>query len=67
MKLYDIRNALKNLVNINKDLTKDRLTTLLQAAGWNVEDIKDAVLMWETNSMKDMMFPALLMTLQVWL
>lgn len=53
MKLYDIRTALKNLVHINKDLTKDRLTTLLQAAGWEEQDIKDAVLLWETNSFSD--------------
>lgn len=53
MKLYEIRTALQNLVHINKDLTKDRLTTFLQAAGWNLDDIKDATLMWETNSFGD--------------
>ncbi len=53
MKLYDIRIALKNLVRINKDLTKDRLTTLLEAAGWDEQDIKDAILMWETNAYVD--------------
>lgn len=53
MKLYDIRSALKNLVHINKDLNKDRLTTLLQAAGWDEQDIKDAILLWETNSFND--------------
>jgi hypothetical protein len=53
MKLYDIRTALKNLVHINKDLDKDRLTTLLEAAGWDTTDIKDAILLWETNSFDD--------------
>ena len=57
MKLYDIRTALKNLVHINKNLTKDRLTILLQAAGWDEQDVKDAVLMWEQHAYEDLGTP----------
>jgi hypothetical protein len=53
MKLYDIRAALKNLVQINKELNEEKLTSLLQAAGWEEQDIKDAILLWKTNSFED--------------
>lgn len=53
MKLYDIRAALKNLVQINKELDKEKLTSLLHAAGWEEQDIKDALLLWETHSYDD--------------
>jgi hypothetical protein len=50
MKLYDIRVALRNLVQVNKELNKDKLENLLQAAGWNKEDIEDALHIWETTT-----------------
>jgi hypothetical protein len=51
MRLHEIELALKSILHINKDLNKERLQTLLEAAGWEEGDIRDAIIMWETESL----------------
>lgn len=48
MNLTEIKHAVEKIVALNPGITKERLTTLLVASGWEMGSIQEALVLYET-------------------